>query len=68
MVELLDENDLKIAAPYIQSASGRALWSPNTAVVKPIEVVNKLRDELEEKNILFKYNQDNLKLSLLRIA
>lgn len=62
VVEMLDENDLKIAAPYVKSASGRALWSPNTAVVKPIEIINKLRDELKERNVVFKYNQNNLKL------
>ncbi len=61
-VEMLDENDLKIAAPYVRSASGRALWSPNTAVVKPIEVVSKLTDELKEKKITFIYNQNNLEM------
>lgn len=59
---MLDENDLKIAAPYVRSASGRALWSPNTAVVKPIEVVSKLTDELKEKKITFIYNQNNLEM------
>ena len=34
-VEFLDEKSLHEREPQTKSASGRALWSPNTAVVKP---------------------------------
>jgi len=38
-VEFWDEQQLRELIPEARSASGRALWSPNTAVVKPITVV-----------------------------
>ena len=34
-VEFWDESQLREMAPEARTASGRALWSPNTAVVKP---------------------------------
>ena len=41
---------------YLQakSASGRALWSPNTAVVNPKEVINHLKKQLELKGVKFR--------------
>ena len=47
-VELLGERDLRDAAPEVRSASGRALWSPNTAVVKPLRVIQQLQHELKD--------------------
>ena len=52
-VELWDEPQLRGLIPAARSASGRALWSPNTAVVKPIKVVKKLQKELEERGVSF---------------
>ena len=37
-----------------RSASGRALWSPNTAVVKPLKVVQTLQQELQDHGVSFK--------------
>jgi L-2-hydroxyglutarate oxidase LhgO len=48
-----DEKQLHQAIPEACSASGRALWSPNTAVVKPISVVRRLQQELQEKGVCF---------------
>ena len=56
-VEIWDEAKLKSFLPLCCSASGRALWSPNTAVVKPKVVLNRLQKELEEKGVVFKLNQ-----------
>ena len=42
-VEFWDEQQLRELIPEARSASGRALWSPNTAVVKPITVVRRLQ-------------------------
>ena len=42
MVEFLDDSQLRELIPEARSASGRALWSPNTVVVKPREVVFRL--------------------------
>ena len=45
-VEFWDEKQLRVLIPEARSASGRALWSPNTAVVKSITVVKCLQQEL----------------------
>ena len=52
-VELLNESQLRQLIPEARSASGRALWSPNTAVVKPITVVQRLKQELQERGVRF---------------
>ena len=53
IVELWDESQLRQQIPEARSASGRALWSPNTAVVKPIRVVRQLEKELQERGVNF---------------
>jgi L-2-hydroxyglutarate oxidase len=53
LVELWDENQLREAMPEARTASGRAIWSPNTAVVKPITVVRRLQQELQERGVRF---------------
>jgi len=53
LVELWDQNQLHQAIPQARSASGRALWSPNTAVVKPIAVVRQLQQELQDRGVRF---------------
>jgi L-2-hydroxyglutarate oxidase LhgO len=52
-VEFWDEQQLRELIPEARSASGRALWSPNTAVVKPITVVRRLQQELSERGVVF---------------
>lgn len=52
-VEFWDEQQLRELIPEARSASGRALWSPNTAVVKSIKVVKRLQEELVERGISF---------------
>ena len=50
-VQIIDELQLKEIVPEAVSASGRAIWSPNTAVVKPIEVINTLKIELKKLGV-----------------
>ena len=50
-VEFWDEQQLRKLIPEARTASGRALWSPNTAVVKPKAVVKRLQQELHEKGV-----------------
>ena len=52
-VEFWDENQLRELIPEARSASGRAIWSPNTAVVKPISVLRRLQQELRERGVSF---------------
>ena len=50
-VEFWDESQLRELIPEARSASGRAIWSPNTAVVKPITVVKRLQQELQGRGV-----------------
>ena len=61
VVEFWDSQQLKELIPEARSASGRALWSPNTAVVKPITVVRRLRQELTERGVRFQEDQPHWK-------
>lgn len=47
-VEFLDVQQLSELIPEANSISCRALWSPNTAVVKLIKVVATLQRKLQE--------------------
>ena len=60
-VELLNESQLRQLIPEARSASGRALWSPNTAVVKPITVVQRLKQELKERGVRILCGEDGWK-------
>ena len=44
-VEIWNEKQLRVCAPNVRSSTGRALWSPNTSVVKPISIINTLSSE-----------------------
>ena len=50
-VEFWDDDQLREMVPEARTASGRALWSPNTAVVKPISVVDRLRQDLADRGV-----------------
>ncbi len=56
-VEIWDEQELKKNFPLVRTASGRALWSPNTAVVNSKIVLKELEKELKEKKVTFALNQ-----------
>lgn len=58
-VEIWDEKELKKNIPIARTASGRALWSPNTAVVNAKTVLKELQKELKEKKVAFVLNQKN---------
>lgn len=60
-VQLMSESELKAIAPEVRSASGRGLWSPNTAVVKPLEVIKCLQKELRSKGVQFILNSSTWK-------
>ena len=52
-VDIIDESDLRELLPLARSASGRAIWSPDTAVVKPKAVVECLEKELLDLGVEF---------------
>lgn len=52
-VDLIDESDFRSLVPEGRTASGRALWSPNTCVVKPKLVLDRLAAKLRERGVRF---------------
>ena len=52
-VELIDSKDFYKLLPDGRTSSGRALWSPNTCVVKPYLVLKKIKRILEERGVKF---------------
>lgn len=60
-VEIWDSNQLREFVPEARTASGRALWSPNTVVVKPISVVCRLRQELVDRGVKILVSQKGFK-------
>jgi len=63
VVEFCDDKQLRELAPEARSASGRALWSPNTSVVKPIKVLRRLEQELIKKGVKFIYANQTWKVN-----
>jgi len=64
-VEFLDEHQLQELIPEARTVNGRALWSPNTAIVKPILVVRELQKKLHERGVLFLHGIKNWKVNPL---
>jgi len=61
-VEILSEQELKVRLPIARSASGRAVWTPDTAVVNPKEVICTLTKEILGKGAELFTNQKNWKI------
>ncbi len=54
-VELVDEAHLREIEPEARTATGRALYSPDTAVVDPVAILDCIRKELERNGVKFRY-------------
>jgi L-2-hydroxyglutarate oxidase len=52
-VRLIDEYEFQQFVPDGRTATGRALWSPNTCVVKPKVVLQRLEQILRERGVRF---------------
>ena len=63
VVELIDEQQFHELVPHGRTASGRAIWSPDTCVVKPLIVVQRLRQRLEEKGVNFIFTEAHWSVS-----
>ena len=59
VVEFWDSDQLRDLIPQARTASGRALWSPNTAIVKPKCVVHRLRQDLVDRGVKFRQAEQN---------
>lgn len=51
VVQMIDNNQIKQIAPFASSKTGRGLWSPNTSVCNPKEILLTLEKELIERNV-----------------
>jgi len=52
-VHLIDDHEFHKFVPDGRTATGRALWSPNTCVVKPKLVLQRLAQRLRERGVRF---------------
>ena len=52
-VRLINEAEFQQLVPDGRTATGRALWSPNTCVVKPKLVLQRLQQRLRERGVRF---------------
>ena len=50
-IEMWTNNKINEFIPNAFSYSGRAIWSPKTAVINPKEVLNQLEKELKQKGV-----------------
>ena len=64
-VELLSERDLRTLLLKL-GVQAAALWSPNTAVVKPPRVIQQLQHELKDQGVHFILNERYWKYKRIR--
>ncbi len=57
-VEIWNLVKLKNKFPYVKLSCGRALWSPDTSIISPKEILSTLFNELKEKNVDFLFNSE----------
>jgi L-2-hydroxyglutarate oxidase LhgO len=58
-VEIIDEQQFNELVPDGRTSTGRAIWSKDTCIVKPAEVMQKLKQELQEKGVNFLFFQQD---------
>ncbi len=57
-VEIWDLQQLQDKFPYVNLNCRRALWSPDTSIISPKEILSTLFSELKEKNVDFLFNSE----------
>ncbi len=50
-IQFISSQELEKKIPFSRTASGRALWSPETSVVNPIEILKKLEFKLNQLDV-----------------
>ena len=64
-VYIIDDKELKRLVPYANNLSGEALWSPNTCVIQPMEVLNRLIKRIKENDVKVITNARDIKINVL---
>jgi len=62
-VELIDEKQFKELVPDGHTSTGRAIWSSDTCIVKPIQVIQKLKQRIQERGVDFLFFQEHWKIA-----
>ena len=57
LVEIISQKELGEIEPEANPIVQRALYSPNTSVVDPCEILNKIQTELRALNVTFLFNE-----------
>ncbi|MDX1838014.1 L-2-hydroxyglutarate oxidase [Legionella taurinensis] len=65
-VQMLDANELRDIEPEAYTATGQALFSPETAVVDPLAIVQHLYFSLERQGVVFHFNCKGLSIDTQR--
>jgi L-2-hydroxyglutarate oxidase LhgO len=60
-VELIDEKQFKELVPDGHTSTGRAVWSPDTCIVKPMQVIKRLKQKLQAQGVTFVFSQQQWK-------
>ena len=68
VVEIINKNKFEELVPNGRTSSGRAIWSPNTSVVSPLQVIKKLQKQLMSEGIEFLFNTKLVKFFKLEQA
>ncbi len=63
ILNFIDDKEIEKLVPEANITTGRALWSPNTAVINPLSVINMLRSKMESKGVKIINSVKDLKLS-----
>ena len=59
MIDFVNAKEIQKIVPDANITSGRGIWSPNTSVVNPLDVINQLKKELEEAGVKIIRNAKN---------
>lgn len=62
-IEIIDNQKLKKIIPEAKSITNRAIWSPNTSVVKPLEIIKSIKEELSKMGVNFLLNKSIVKIN-----
>jgi len=63
-VEIINQQQFNELVPDGYTSTGRAIWSPDTCIVKPIQIIQKLKQRLQERGVNFLFFQEHWKVAI----
>lgn len=61
-VKIINNEEFNRIVPDGYSSTGRALWTPNTCVVNPLQVITKLKNKIVEAGVNIHYSEKDWKV------